>query len=198
VECMPKIFLRAPEDRAPICNPSHITKAGFMFVLAHKIPSGYNWTKNKEGSFIGGNLYPIESQVVSHVPSVRKKDKLRFLGSKEIAREQENSPLEVRTSHCDRARTHIRTHQRFPMFFTFFALISMYALIKYSCFDRPKRWCINMEHLVASWSTRTGERKYLRRPDCGAYIHFTFIIPFYLQMFESTVTSVVSVRKPLL
>ena len=37
------------------------------------------------------------TMVVSHVPSVRKKDKLRFVGSTEVAKAQENSPLEVNT-----------------------------------------------------------------------------------------------------
>ena len=89
-------FSPRPEDRAPICNPCHVTKAGFMFVLAHKSLSGYNSKKNKDASFITGNIYPMESQVVTHVPSVCKADKLRYVGSTEIARQQENSPLEVR------------------------------------------------------------------------------------------------------
>ena len=71
-----------------------------MFVIAHKDASKHFWNKNKEGSFISGNQYPMHSMVVSHVPSVRKKDKLRFVGSTEVARSQENSPLEVSTITC--------------------------------------------------------------------------------------------------
>ena len=41
VECLPKIFLRAPSDKVPIVNPNMVTKAGFMFVIAHKDVSKY-------------------------------------------------------------------------------------------------------------------------------------------------------------
>ena len=59
VECLPKIFLRAPSDKAPIVNPNLVTKAGFMFIVAHRDASKHFWNKSKEGSFISGNQYPM-------------------------------------------------------------------------------------------------------------------------------------------
>ena len=95
VDPLPKLILRAPSDRPGNTNPNRLTKVGFQYVIAHRKETGFYWNKTRDGNQIPGNMYPIESQVISHVPSVKKAKKLRLPGSNTIARRQENSPAEV-------------------------------------------------------------------------------------------------------
>jgi len=97
VDPLPKLILRAPTDRPSHTNPDQLTKVGFQYVIAHKKASGFYWNKSVAGSqsHVPNNQYPIDSQVISHVPSVKTAKKLRLPGSGQIARPQENSPEEV-------------------------------------------------------------------------------------------------------
>ena len=92
---LPKLILRAPNDRPAHTNPSALTKVGFQYIIAHKKASGFYWNKSPVGAHTPDNQYPIDSQVISHVPSVKRAKKLRMPGTGKIARPQENSPEEV-------------------------------------------------------------------------------------------------------
>ncbi len=104
VDPLPKLLLRAPTDRPSHTNPHLLTKVGFQYVIAHKQASGFYWNKTGFGSHIPGNQYPVDSQVISHVPSLKKAKMLRLPGRAGVARPQENSPEEVsvRGNNIDR------------------------------------------------------------------------------------------------